>query len=72
MTEKETGGSAFPCRSEKNEHGVEYQAAELGMTLRDWFAGQALSGLLSRGFTTDISADIAYKAADEMIKRRKE
>lgn len=38
MSAMNNGGSAFPCP--RPEH---YQT-ELGMTLRDWFAGQALAG----------------------------
>lgn len=60
MTDK-TGGSAFP-RDNMN--------AELsGMTLRDYFAGQAISGLS----LTDIpekTAHWAYALADAMLKRR--
>jgi hypothetical protein len=47
-----------------------------GMDLRDWFAGQALQGLLAAdtGFTMYSAqiAEIAYKQADEMMKQRKE
>ena len=32
------GGTAFPC------HGINGQVFQYGMTLRDWFAGQALAG----------------------------
>lgn len=38
---KNTGGSAFPSTQDQWERGME------GMTLRDWFAGQALKGLMS-------------------------
>jgi hypothetical protein len=43
-----------------------------GMTLRDWFAGQALAGLLgkSMGVNPRSVADIAYLIADAMLKRR--
>ena len=37
---KNTGGPAFPLQAEG-------YAPDFGMTLRDWFAGQALAGLLS-------------------------
>lgn len=38
---KETGGPAFPC-------GIDVMKADEGMTLRDWFAGQALAGFISQ------------------------
>jgi hypothetical protein len=46
-----------------------------GMTLRDYFAGQALVGLLAgrtRGaeFTPEEAASSAYRIADAMIKER--
>jgi len=45
----------------------------LGMTLRDWFAGQALTGILSsenRLIDADHYALISYQVADAMIKER--
>jgi hypothetical protein len=42
------GGAAFPCamsdQTYGNQDGAPFQA---GMALRDWFAGQALIGLLA-------------------------
>lgn len=38
---KRSGGYAFPVKEDKETLAVEY-----GMTLRDWFAGQALNGLV--------------------------
>jgi hypothetical protein len=60
-----TNPPAFP-RSDSGNHG---------MTLRDWFAGQALAGLMSRDFgvTHDkcaVLADIAYTFADAMLDKR--
>lgn len=51
---------------------TEFGGAEhYGMTLRDWFAGQALAGLLAKGETgEDVLADVAYSYADDMMKAR--
>lgn len=40
-----------------------------GMTLRDWFAGQALMGMLANT-SMPVSADVAYAHADAMLEER--
>lgn len=75
-----SGGPAFPF-----EHGHSPDAAnvrECGMSLRDWFAGQALAGMMaceSEDFciTGDAQhtveekrAKAAYEQADAMIAAR--
>ena len=49
---------------------------EKGMTLRDYFAGRAMQGMLSENsgirYPTDELVDFAYKVADAMIKAREE
>ena len=67
---KENGDWAFPTNSEKM--GV----TTTGMTLRQYFAGQALSGLLAKygidnqdHFMDQVSKD-AYDMADVMIAHR--
>ncbi len=67
------GGKAYPCLNER------------GMTLRDYFAGQALAGLAAQGGimdtletvakehgieAEDIVAVAAYELADAMLKER--
>ncbi len=57
------GGQAFP------------QLNSRGMTLRDWFAGQALAACLEMMETIDdpkLIAPMAYAIADTMIEIRKE
>lgn len=46
--------------------------AHEGMTLRDWFAGQALTGLLAGGTPDDahVVARCAYFVADAMLAER--
>jgi len=54
---------AFPVA---NEHGVQH-----GMTLRDYFAGQAVAGLLQVDVVaySEIARD-AYRVADAMMEAR--
>lgn len=69
MTTKD-GGCAFPTPES------ELQSAEWGMSLRDYFAGQALIGILGarNGFLVDVgvdnAADWAYQCADKMLAAR--
>jgi hypothetical protein len=75
---KDDGGSAFPnapLYSLQEEDGiyellVDEQSS--GMTLRDYFAAQAMQALISRkDFEFDDSAwKNAYDAADAMLKAR--
>jgi len=68
MAFERDGGTAFPCdTSETNDYG---------MTLRDYFAAKALTGLLScqseeTGFYQPANAaEEAYKMADAMLEAR--
>jgi hypothetical protein len=63
------GGPAFPLTA-----GKDFQFAENGMSLRDWFAGQALAGICACP-TFDLPtkagfAQHAYEFADGMIAER--
>jgi hypothetical protein len=63
MVNTNNGGPAFPCD--------EWQLPSPGMTLRDWFAGQALTGLLMANYQVDdVVAREAYDAADAMLAAR--
>lgn len=63
MTKINDGGAAFP-----NSVQPDFQYAEAGMSLRDWFAGQALVGLISsseahfRGNSSDEAAIAEWRA----------
>lgn len=65
------GGPAFPCVSETGAFRPQ------GMSLRDWFAGQALTGMMATA-TLSPSEEIpglntamwAYKYADAMLAAR--
>lgn len=63
------GGSAFPTQGAFDSNGQLTMFGEDGMSLRDWFAGQSLTGLM----TTKVDADsasiarLAYELADAML-----
>lgn len=68
---------AFPKQQwEYDGHNNVLQYQEDGMTLRDYFAAKVINGILSDPNTglleDDLSryANIAYKAADAMLKAR--
>lgn len=68
--ETDTGGHAFPVPV-----GV-VAGMEQGMTLLDWFAGQALAGILSieRAYENDGESEIAqwaYDHAEAMIEQKR-
>ena len=68
--QKETGGPAFPEFPQKKS---DYQFAYTsGMTLRDYFAGQALAGWVtgSGNNDEDYVAQVCYEYADAMLKER--
>ena len=74
---KSDGGPAFPFTPNpqpRNSDGPwtqDWDCGESGMTLRDWFAGQALAGLSSRGdLSSGEIADLAYDTADAMMEVR--
>lgn len=69
--EEKSGGPAFPFSA---EYG--HPAAHGGMTLRDWFAGQALAGIAGPGggdgfsLSPYDSANWAFEYADAMLAER--
>jgi hypothetical protein len=77
MSEHDDGGSAFP-----QIYGRSYSDySDGGMTLRDYFAGQALAGWLAcpdAGGSSQVTADwqrdvaaICYALAEAMLEARK-
>lgn len=61
--EIDDGGPAFPGPT----------CFTTGMTLRDYFAGQALAGIMSRfDYFPNVASDAAYSIADAMLKQREE
>ena len=70
-TKMKDGGAAFPQVSELRENTSDISKLS-GMSLRDWFAGQALIGLIpiSRSSNWNLDAAEAYKISDAMLRAR--
>lgn len=66
MAEIKTGGAAFPLHPGVNP---DWQASA-GMSLRDWFAGQAMSHIAAKGYDPKTTAEWAYSQADAMLAER--
>lgn len=82
MSEMKDGGPAFPRPISHDGNGprAECFPSQDGMSLRDWFAGQAIAGVLGYG-SGDIAQDwetanwdncarYAYELADAMLAAR--
>ena len=68
------GGPAFPVPDSHYPNG-QVQYGSNGMPLRDWFAGQALVGLLSLDSPDASIVNVAYTSyrfADAMLEARNE
>lgn len=75
------GGPAFPfSTTTKSMNGDDVTSAYAGMTLRDWFAGQAMAAIMTRYYklwdegtetSDDDMAKEAYSSADAMLAARK-
>lgn len=77
VTDKNDGGPAFPVVVWKSPDGMLALPSEPGMSLRDWFAGQALTGIgtwcppMESGETVhQTKARYAYGQADAMLAAR--
>jgi hypothetical protein len=64
MEPRDDGGPAFPAPYSENPHGL---------SIRDYFAGMALQGLLVSGKTRDVTllTSFSYDLADAMLAERK-
>lgn len=76
---KKTGGPAFPHPAGDNLHEKYWYSEDDGMTLRDYFAGQALAGLLAHhgshklsahGTDGTCAATVAFEMADAMLAEK--
>ena len=67
------GGPAFPRPSVYDPEDAIFCMGQSGMSLRDWFAGQAMAGITSSsGFRPSTAAKEAYAFADAMLEKRAE
>ena len=74
MTQKNDGGPAFSRAAVLNGSN-RWHGAQDGMSLRDWFAGQALAGIASMSgadfsLSPQDEANWAYERADAMLAAR--
>lgn len=84
---EDDGGPAFPWQYwDRTLEGLVVREQGLGMSLRDWFAGQAIVGMLANPqlsalvkLAKEADADAycfaamgAYRMADAMLKERKD
>lgn len=78
MSTDKDGGPAFPHPGSRLPTGEAETYPELGMSRRDWFAGQALAGICANTHTFGHAvgelampvATTAYAFADAMLKAR--
>ena len=73
-TPKNDGGPAFPGPSDYNQDGTPVWGGATGMTLRDWFAGQALVGMMANPEVIVSEEDVArivYRYADAVLEERR-
>lgn len=62
---------AFPFSAEVDENKPN-SYLQMGMSLKDYYAGQALMGFLSNGASMDNAAHWSWLVAEKMMKKRQE
>ena len=72
MSKTNDGGPAFPNAEPMWDSATNTYTRHIvkGMTLRDWFAGQALASFDERVHFTEQVAEKAYRYADAMLAER--
>lgn len=80
MSKEQDGGPAFPQLQCRDEDGRWSPVRVDGLSMRDWFAGQALAeivaddikqGLPADGLDIRHVPDAAYRYADAMLEARR-
>jgi len=67
------GGAAFPFVEWKSPDGVAFSTGHFGLSIRDYFAAAAMTGLAANptnSGTPDQVATISYAIADAMLAAR--
>lgn len=74
MSRANDGGPAFPVPpNETEQQNMGWERCPTGMSVRDWFAGQALVALAeNETITHKDAAEHAYRYADAMLAARNE
>lgn len=73
MSTREDGGPAFaaPGTARDVNQIVEVRGGQAGMSLRDYFAAQAMQGILASGAVSRVDIPcLAYTMADAMLAQR--
>jgi hypothetical protein len=75
MGNTKTGGAAFPDPGRAQSAKQRERLTETGMTLRDYFAAEALQGLYAGGKANEHTSDamlakLSYAMADAMLAAR--
>ena len=74
MSNRNDGGAAFPDSAHDADGELTYR--RVGMTLRDYFAGEALAGLCTADCWRDLDghggfvSGLCYQMADAMLEER--
>lgn len=67
------GGPAFPRSATRGSSGMIIRESQQGMSMRDYFAGQALAGIMAGHYVSNAADWVpttAYRMADAMIEAR--
>ena len=75
MSKRKTLTPAFPSNTWQDDEGTVFHGSD-GMTLRDWFASQAMNGWLASMVDVESPmigrlASFSYQVADAMLAARK-
>ena len=76
MKTKPENPPAFPSPTDRTQSGEVNSWQEYGMSMRDWFAGMALQGILAQpldsfcAFDPGLCAMSAFEYADAMLTAR--
>lgn len=71
MADHDDGGPAFPVPLAITPDGDWVHSSYPGMSLREWFAGQALAAIANTHPFADKCSEHAYKIADAMIAAKR-